>query len=229
MKRRIVLVSAIVIVSLFTPWASVNVYADIFFDDFNDGDADGWWLGHNQFGQYGNWRIENGSLLQNRPGDGYVALVEDLLFSSQTIETQLKMNSVAGYGGITLWHKDYNNWIRVRVYPAAGNIYVTENIDGSRPDRFLYPYQTSHNTWYNLRVDVDSPSGELGVYIDDNYLFTYTAITPYRTGSSGVFSGNSGGYFDDFSIVPVPSAVLLATLGLTFSGGLLRRRRGGHY
>ena len=110
------------------------------------------------------------------------------------------------------------------MYPK-NHIFVSINVDGHGTS-FDYPYASLENTWYNLRVDANSINGELAVYVNDTYLITYTASTPYRTGQSGVFSGNSGAYFDDFSIVPVPSAVLLATLGLTFSGGLLRRRRG---
>ncbi|GEM_PF-1438916 len=230
MKRQTVLV-LVVAFFLFTPWASVNVSADIFFDDFDDGNADGWWLGYNQFGQYGNWIIENGSLLQDRGGDGYIALVENLILSSQSIAVDLIENPAkcAGYGGPTIWYQDTMNWVQVRLYPAADLIFVSEIVDGSiaTPDgqSFSYPF-VSGTYWYNLRVDADSMNGELAVYIDDNYLFTYVVSTPNRTGQSGVFSGNGGTYFDNFSIVPVPSAMLLATLGLTFSGGLLRRRRG---
>ena len=101
---------------------------------------------------------------------------------------------------------------------------VSEIIDGAGSD-FYYGSRTVHNTWYDLSVDADSASGELGIYLDDTYIFSYYASTPYRTGLSGVSSGNGGAYFDNFQITPVPSAVILGSLGLTFSGWLLRRRK----
>lgn len=72
---------------------------------------------------------------------------------------------------------------------------------------------------------MDSLSGELAVYIDNNYLFTYNAITPYHTGQSGVFSGNAGAYFDNFLIIPVPSAVILGSIGVGLVGWLRRRKK----
>ena len=49
--------------------------------------------------------------------------------------------------------------------------------------------------WYNLKVDADSATGELAIYLDDAYIFTYFASTPYRSGLSGVISGNDSRIF----------------------------------
>lgn len=40
---------------------SVTAYANTFFDNFNHGKANGWWLGTSRGGEYGNWRVEVGS------------------------------------------------------------------------------------------------------------------------------------------------------------------------
>ena len=58
-----------------TSIVSANVTTGAFTDNFDDGNADGWLLAPNRYDQYGNWSVENGSLLQNTPGDGYIILV----------------------------------------------------------------------------------------------------------------------------------------------------------
>lgn len=170
--------------------------AQTFFDDFNDGNLDGWTI------VTGNWRVENQMLLQDQPGDGFIALVQNLSFSSQSAEVQLYMFPPAGYGGITLWYQDSNNYVAVRLYPAAApNQIWIHDVRNGVDNLFMYPYDAlREETWYRLRVDANSQTGALAVYIDDKYLFTHTVTTDIRTGPSGLYSGNSGGYFDNFSV-----------------------------
>lgn len=211
---------------------AVTTYAGTFFDNFNDGNADGWWLGYSHHtGVAGNWRVEDGILLQDQGGDGFIALVENLPISNQSIETQLMHKGYSGYGGVTIWYQDRYNWIAVRIYPAADGVWVNESINGGGTESY-YPHLFSvyEAIWYNLRVDVDSANGKLAVYLDDTYLFTYDANTPYRTGLSGLFSGNTGAYFDNFSLtstdippIPEPAAVLLIGSGLLGLAGLRRK------
>ena len=224
MKRLSVFVFIVVLLSgLILP-----CQADLYFsDNFDDGNTDGWWLGFNHWDfpiEEGNWRIEDGCLVQDALPDHYIALVENLLLSNQTIETQVKLKSPKGYGGVTVWYKDLDNWINVYLYPNERSIFVFENIEGagSPSGYFRYPYITSEDIWYDLRVDADSINGELALYLNDTYLFTHNTITPYRSGLSGLSCGNGGAYFDNFQITPVPSAVILGGLGLAFASWRLR-------
>jgi hypothetical protein len=75
----------------------------------------------------------------------------------------------------------------------------------------------------NLRRQEHDPSAaatEPGyggrLHLNDTYLLTYNVITDTRIGRSGLFNGNSGGYFDDFSVtgVPEPSTLALLALGM---------------
>jgi hypothetical protein len=170
-----------------------NANEEIFFDDFNDGDTEGWWLSPR-----GNWSIENGSLRQDNQGNGedWVYGVMDYEISDQIIETKV---NTQGYGGVVVWYKDPKHCIAVIIYPLRRGLNLNEAKDGGSISlRYVIP--TSHDTWYKLRVNANSVTGELDIYIDDSYIFTYKANTMIRTGQSGVTSGNGGAYFDDFKI-----------------------------
>ena len=176
---------------------TANVFGQSFFDNFDDGNADGWWLSPR-----GNWSIENGSLRQDHGAtdsgeDHVLGLLENLFISDQIIETQV---STSGYGGVVFWYQDNMNYISVAAYPLSAGLVVWEKIDGVFSG-LHYESHTSLNTWYDLRVDADSATGLLAIYIDDTLIFTYNATSfPTRTGQSGVTSGNGGAYFDNFRL-----------------------------
>lgn len=180
----------------FLAISTLPAYASPFSDNFNDGNTNGWWLID------GNWRVENRMLVQDGAGDHHKALVKNNQISSQAIRTKLKIGDPSGYGGIIVWYKDSGNWVNIFVYPAGEGVFITEKKDGVDTP-FKHPIFTSNLVWYNLKIEADSSSGNLKVYLDNTYLFTYSVTTLNRTGLSGLFSGNAGGYFDNFSIKPL--------------------------
>lgn len=199
--KKISLGLTIIVVS-FLLLTSTALAATI-IDDFNDGNTNGWWFGpsHKDPSVYGNWRVENGVLLQDVGGDGFSGLLENLYISNQVVETQLKPVGPAGYDGIIVWYQDVGNYVWVSVYPGAGGLGAIEWIDGVDYGA-LYPYYLTYNDnlWYKLRVEADSTSGDLVVYLDDVYVFTYHTTTPTRIGRTGIMNGNGLGYFDDFTV-----------------------------
>jgi len=126
--------------------STTSTQSVLFFDDFNDGDINGWWIGpsHKVPSDYGNWRVEDGTLIQNSPGDGFNVLLENFQFSNQIVENQIKFIGPSGYGGILIWFQDYSNLIHIMVYPGAGEIWVDEFIDGVR-NTTSYPYSIDYN------------------------------------------------------------------------------------
>lgn len=175
---------------------------NLFFDDFNDGNADGWWLGYSHHTPWVpvNWYVQDGKLIQDAIGpDAVIALVENLQVASQIIETNFVTGPGGGYGGVTFWYQSPTQYISVRAYPAAGAIYV-EVGDNNIVFNFPTSAVSACATYCNMKVIANSSSGTIDVYINGNYLFTYTLVTPYRIGQSGVFNGNSGAQFDDYRI-----------------------------
>jgi hypothetical protein len=99
-----VILTVLIVCSAVVPAAWADPIT--FFDNFDDGNADGWWLGYSLAAplNQGNWRIENRTLVQDRPGDGYIALVDNLQASNQSISMSLSLNGPAGYGGAIFWY-----------------------------------------------------------------------------------------------------------------------------
>ena len=115
--------------------SSATAFAGILFqDDFNDGNADGWLSVVRDSRCLPNcpaWNVQDGMLLYNNEYDHHAMLVENLNLSIQTIEVKVKLTSTAGYGGITVWYADANNWIDIYLYPNANSIGIYYCVNGS--------------------------------------------------------------------------------------------------
>jgi len=222
--QRSLLVLAVLLSAVFVqPQPSGAI--TLFFDDFNDGNADGWMFASRD-GRVNDpassWRVEDGRLLEFSGYDAQMAFVENLSLSSQSIEVQA---DILYFAGIALWYEDLDNYVFIGKYRGGGAIYVGEIINGIGGYGAAYPYLGTQYGLYDFRLDADSSIGQLDFYVDGQYQFTYTATTKLRYGLSGLGGGNGGGYFDNFMVtsVPEPSNLLLITAGLT--GLAFARRR----
>jgi hypothetical protein len=195
------IINFVIVLVFFFRLTATPAYAGTFSDNFDDGNADGWWLGYS-IGQptlYGNWRVENGELAQDTGLDGVIALVENYQFTNQTVKTDLKLNGPSGGGGITLWFQNNNTLAYVGLSNETLTVAEVENGTWhSTP--YFYPFSINENRWVNLKVEVDSSNGEIDVYIDNEYVLTHQLTTSHRMGQTGVIHGNAGGYFDNFMI-----------------------------
>jgi hypothetical protein len=237
--RGVTMKRILTLVAVLTLLFAGATQAYVIFDNFNDGNADGWWLTAPNYPNNpttGNWRIQNQMLLEDYNSDQLKALVRDYQFSSQIIETRLSLNGdgTNGYGGVTLWYQDVNNWIDVEVYPklaladTIGAIVVVEVVSGEARRVSPVSYNLSEYTWYLLKVVADGQTGNLDIFLDNNFLFTYDSMRPGSySGLSGLNAGNGGGSFDDFrtTAVPIPGGFWLFGSGLVGIIGFAKLKR----
>jgi hypothetical protein len=182
-----------------------------FFDDFNDGDADGWIMGAScsspTWCGLGNYRVENDQVTQDLGGDGYMFLVNKLQLSSHYVEVSELWHDNGG-GGLAIWRKDDDNWVQV-IYPVPIGIRVIEKWCDiplcPRDDNVTstnYPYEFTAREWQTIAIDANSLTGEISVYMDGEFVFTHmVGANINRIGLSGFTSGNAGATFDDFRII----------------------------
>lgn len=191
------LLISVLLFGFFAPPAK----AATFLDDFNDGNADGWDLSQTEGPvlNIGNWRVVDGKLVQDTGYDGVLALLPNQN-SDQTVETLLKVYGPSGSTGFVIWYKDKTNSVSILV--ANGVIGVAEVYNNVWTNySFPVAFNINDDRWANLKVEANSVSGEIKVYLDGIYLFTYNAITPNRVGQSGFKQGNAGGAHDYISII----------------------------
>lgn len=175
-------------------------YAGSFSDNFDDGNADGWWLGYSLALPWidGNWSVIDGALVQDSGYDGVIGLVENEQLSSQIVETDTKILGFSGGTGIIFWFND--NFNMMYIILSGGQIEIAEyNNDFFNNEYFDIDYGVNEDRWVNLRVDANSDSGEIKVYMDGEYKFNYFVTTTNRAGQTGVINGASAA-FDNFSI-----------------------------
>jgi len=193
-----------------------------FSDDFNDGNADGWIsISGYPPGMYGNWRIENGIVVEDIGRDHFIFALRDHSFSDQVVETRVLYHD-NGYAGITIWCQDENHSIQI-YNRYHGGVAVLEKLP-SGETMFEYPNENkTERIWRTMKIIANSSAGEIKVYLDDDYMFTHTvqANAP-RSGRSGFNSGNAGGEFDDFkitdSIIPECSAATICGEPCSYGG-----------
>lgn len=199
MKKKTVLLSMILLLAMATPIYARSAYNDNFSSIKI---KDWWWLGNSISIPWidGNWRLEDGALVNDNGVDNTIALVDGNTFSSQVVESDLKVNGPSGSCGVIFWHQSSENWVKVYIVPVYDAVWIRE-MNGSTylMQEFSLP-DLQHDAWYKLRVETDSITGEINAFVDGEHIFSYTVSTPVRSGKTGVITGNAGGYFDNFKL-----------------------------
>ncbi|MDO8490246.1 MAG: peptidoglycan-binding protein [bacterium] len=179
-----------------------------FFDDFNDGNTNGW-AKFDMTCNYEspNWTVEDGVVFRSASlPESSALLAENLSVSDQTVETKLNGRHQSG---MVIWYQDCKNYIAV-VHYTDSMIFVSEVINGSGKN---YAYVRPHDeyAWYTWKISADSTAGTFDLYINGTYVFTHlvSESVTNRSGLSGLVGRGPEVKYDDFSLdatrIPTPN------------------------
>ena len=203
MKKQFEIAVLVTVLVLSTmPMMVVPVTADdvIFFDDFEDGNADGWeiYALGGQPTEYG-WSVESeeGNYVLNGEGH-YHADRKNIACSDYVFETKLKCIEK----GIHLKvRQSENGRYFIRFYPREVTLSKTVGVGGTHFDLFRSDAEIRHNKWYTVKIVC--VGNNIRVYVDDILKIDYTDNdNPHLYGHIGFETlDNSHAHVDDVKVV----------------------------
>ena len=167
MKKQFFILFIIIFAFLFAGVVQ-SAQANTLSDDFNDGNTDGWIsVAGYPPGTYGNWRIEDGVVIQDQGHDHYGFVLDNFPVSDQTVEAKVLWHD-NGYAGITIWSQNANNWVQIS-YPYHGGFGIWENVNGGGLvyPTATYPVEINQRIWQTMKIEANSSTGEIAVYLDN--------------------------------------------------------------
>jgi parallel beta-helix repeat protein len=173
----------------------------LFFDDFDDGLADGWTE------NLGVWSVIAGEYYTSVGIANSITTVDDLNLSDCTIEVELQLTDSIGFrAGIVFRYIDNEHFYAF----AISNEYDVAWMKIYTPQYPLYGYNNesmfanvtiSPNTNYTLKVQVQGET--LTGFLDDQELVSWTDGN-YSIGKVGLLVHRADVYFDDFRVYSIP-------------------------
>jgi len=142
----------------------------LFFDDFADGNDDGWEK------LAGSWSVQNQEYTTSLSGDHVwsVSAVGDVNWTDYIFEVDLK--GVAGVDKCVAFRfTDMDNHYGVNIrsdFAGQDQVLLTKNLNGTPSELQVVDYPSQNNTWYHLKVVVIGDN--IKVSVDDNLLIDYT-------------------------------------------------------
>ena len=171
----------------------------VFVDDFSDGNLDGWYVDE------GNWTVQDGALVIRRVdqydvSDYKLILVDNLEVGTFSLEVWL--NPVNDSGAIAFWRQGWPTQVEVGLSSYWNTLRIGEVVNTEVISAYDYGdndgVRWQPNTWYKVRIDANSRTGRVKVWVDDVYRFTHTVQVIQRSGKIGLHSGSFGSDWDNF-------------------------------
>ena len=163
-----------------------NALADtiLFYDDFSDGNSDGW---EEHLGLDGSWRVQDneyiGSVKYNTYGDSTYALAGNVDWTDYTLEVKVK--GLLGVDKkIKFRYKNYGEYYELNLRSGSGyNDLVIEKISSNGWTE-LRTMENTNEVWYRIKVVLNGPN--IKIYVNDGLKFDY--INTNQT----IFNGKIG-------------------------------------
>ena len=219
----------------------VAVADQVFFDNFDDGNYDGWTA------KQGNWSVASGCLSSTYNYgviwvDGSYGVNQSLQVDSYFDLTggqadkiaHLRLRTSDNGSPQTYWDTGY--MAEVRCDGSNSSVSIRNTFLGGNPVIASYTFSSSDNPfdntgWYTLNYSVTGTGSDThfqlsvnGVtYIDELYANTYSELDSGYIGLGREICYDNFQSTTDIAAVPLPSAILLSIIGLS-SCGLLKKR-----
>lgn len=175
------------------------------FDDFTDGQAEGWLTSGS-----GSWFVENGAYTVDM-GSGTnmegKSTSGDIQWADYIYEVD-----VLGVSGadkiITFGHSDNNNFYSLNLRAAPSHdVVLLEGHDGNVAVLTSAPYANSNGNWYHIRAMVQGPT--IHIAINNTHLISYLDTnSPTLNGKIGLIGWTGGAginrvRFDNIAVYPL--------------------------
>lgn len=173
----------------------------LFQDDFNDGNADGWYV------LEGDWRVVNYEYIDDRVGAGYRMDVTtvgspgwaDYVYEAQVLVEQregglafrVSDDSRSGYMTTIRPHLQDALLMKAWDFPSMSHVYLDQ-----------VAFSASYNTWYTMKVVVEGSN--MTVYVDDQPILSATDAE-FAAGKIGLYQVKSIARYDNVLVTALES------------------------
>ena len=199
----LILIGVLTLISNIRPVESVSEV--LFFDDFDDGVADGWTV------NLGNFQVINGEYYtENDFGEKSITTVDGLVFTDCLVQTNVRLQATEGgfQAAIILRYIDKEHHYTFSIN-AEGDCVSFEKYTPADPHygellAVNRSVSISMNTNYLLKVAMQ---GNTFVCFLDNEKVLSVTDSDYTSGQVGLRGQKADAYFDNFTVMSVPKTI----------------------
>ena len=191
----------------FTATTSITVTEPIegtdYFEDFNDGLAQGWQK------TTGTWTLSNNEYNNTTSTEEEISFYGGAIFTNYTFSAKANPSWDNEFG-LVYNYQDANNFLALVLDVNPKNAYIKQKVDGTWTTLATSTYTGGAGQWNTIEVTVDN--GKSSVKINGSAVFTTVTTSQFITGKIGLYSWYNPVKFDD---VDVKSNTIITALETT--------------
>jgi len=168
----------------------IPMLTPLFFDDFNDGTADGW------IPTAGNWTVKNGEYSQSSTGGVFWSWAGDTNWTDYSFGAKVRFLSPQKEASFGIRSPDSNNVYYFCLAGGAKVLTIAKIVNGQETYNVRRsPWTAEMNRWY--RVEVVVRGNNMKCYLDGALIFDYTDASIPRRGRIGLRTYYTHAHFDE--------------------------------
>ncbi len=180
-------------------WDDVKLLpiSTVFFEDFNDGTADGW------IPTGGNWVVENGEYSQSNTGGVFWSWAGDTNWTDYSFSAKVRFLNPQKEASFGIRSPDSSNVYYFCLAGGANALTIAEIANGQETYNIrTSPWTAEMNRWYEVEVVVQGDN--MKCYLDDDLVFDYTDSGIPSRGRIGLRTYFTHAHFDDILVTALP-------------------------